>query len=159
MTRRGLKRLLLVAVALPLLVRAVDRFSVLLWCGSTNLEVEFVITDGATGAPVPRACVAIHQEKGGFYEDKDEKEFLLVAGDDGRISKECPGSFCSGAKSTLGLSDTFKVYPPGWVVQVGADGYESSDNIIVNLPENYDKSRRSGDRKAKLIIPVALHKK
>src|SRR5262245_43104795 len=48
-----------------------------------GLGVEFAITDAAIGTPVPGARVEIHQAEGGFYQDRDEREFALVSGSDG----------------------------------------------------------------------------
>jgi hypothetical protein len=101
MARRWWK-LLLIVVAVPLLVWGYDGVQMFYWVGSTDLEVEFAVSDAATGGPISGARVEIQQAKGGFYEDRDEKEFALVTNGDGLASRECRDSMCFGTRSGLG---------------------------------------------------------
>lgn len=53
MSRRGY--LLLSLVAVPLVIVGYDRFTSILWVGSTDLEIEFLVVDAETGDPIPGA--------------------------------------------------------------------------------------------------------
>jgi hypothetical protein len=129
------------------------------WVGHTDLEVEFAITDAATGAPIPSARVEIQQAKGGFYEDRDEKEFVLVAGADEVAHKECRDSMCFGTQSGLRFTDTFVVHLPYWWYRVVAEGYNSPERADLDVLELRRQVRRAGPGKAKLVVPVSLHPK
>ena len=159
MARRWWKRLLVVVIAVPLLVWGYDRVQMIHWVGSTDLEVHFAVTDSATGAPIPGARVEIQQAKGGFYEDRDEKDFVLFSGGDGLASRECRESMCFGTGSGLGFTDTFAVHLPYWRFRVIADGYKSGEWTELDVPRYIRKARRAGPRKAKLVVPVALPKR
>lgn len=97
MRRRWWKWLLAVGLV-PLVVWGCDRMQIAYWVGRTDLEVEFVITDVGTGQPIPGARVEVHSE-GGFYEEQNEQEFVLIADADGVARKECRRSMCFGAQS------------------------------------------------------------
>src|SRR5262245_10689499 len=129
------------------------------WVGSTDLEVEFAITDAAIGTPVPGARVEIHQAEGGFYLDRDEREFALVSGSDGLASQECRESMCFGTKSRLRITNTFVVHLPSWRFRVVADGYEPGEWTNLDVPQYIREARRAGPGKAKLVVPVPLHKR
>jgi hypothetical protein len=159
MARRWCIRLLLAAAVLPLLVWGCDRVQMIYWVGSTDLEVEFVVTDDATGAPVPRARVEVRQSRGGFYEDREEREFVLVGGVDGRARRECRQSMCFGTRSGLGFTDTFAVHLPYWRFRVVAEGYEPGEWTELDVHEYSRRARRAGSGKAELVVPMWLHKR
>jgi hypothetical protein len=60
----------LIAVVLVLL--ALPAFQTVHWVGGIDLEVEFAVTDAATGEPIPNAGVEI-QSEGGFNEEQDPR--------------------------------------------------------------------------------------
>jgi hypothetical protein len=130
MARRRWKRLLIGVIAVPLLVWGCDRVQMIHWVGGTDLEVEFSIADGAAGVPVPGARVEIHQDGGGFYEDQEERELLLVADEDGLARRECRRSMCFGTRSGLGFTDTFAVHLPNWRYRAAADGFETTEWVL-----------------------------
>jgi hypothetical protein len=145
----GLIAVVLVLLALP----AVQKVH---WVGHTDLEVEFAVTDAATGEPIPKAGLEIHSE-GGFYEEREPRDFKLVAGPDGRVSYLCRNSMCFG---TSGLfTDTFVVHLPWWRFRVVADEYEPGEWTELDVPEYIRQARRDGPGKAKLVVPVSLHKR
>jgi hypothetical protein len=158
MARRWRIRLLISAVALPLLVWGFDRVQTIYWVGSTDLEVEFAITDAATGRSVPGAWVEV-QSEGGFYEERDKQEFALVSGADGVARKECRDSMCFGTRSGLRFTDTFVVHLPWWRYRVVAEAYHPTAWANLDVLELRRQVRRAGPGKASLVVPVSLHKR
>jgi hypothetical protein len=156
MARRWWKWLVIGLIAVPLFVWGCDRVQMVHWVGSTNLEVEFDTTDAATGSPIPGARVEIQQAKGGFYEDQDEKEFVLVSGGDGLARKECRESMCFGTRSGLGFTHTFVVHLPYWRFRVVADGYEPGAWTEMDVPQYIRQTRRAGPGKAQLTCRTLL---
>jgi hypothetical protein len=61
------------------------------WVGSTDLTVEFAVKNATTGESVPRAVIEIHSE-GGFYDEREPRDFRLVADPDGRAAYLCRNS-------------------------------------------------------------------
>lgn len=158
MVRRRWKLLLITLIVVPLLVWGCDSVQKIYWVGSTDLEVEFAITDWATGTPVPGGQVEV-QSEGGFYEERDKQEFVLVAGADGLACKECRRIMCFGTRSGLGFTDTFVVHLPWWRFRAVADGYEPGEWIDLDVQEYIRQARRAGPGKAKLVVPVTMHKR
>jgi hypothetical protein len=145
----------LIAGLLVLLVLAASQK--IHWVGSTDLAVEFVVTDAATGEPIPGAAVEIHSE-GGFYEERERRDFRVVASDDGRAAYLCRNSMCFG---TSGLfTDTYAVHVPWWRFRVSAPGYETTTPTTTptNLDESQRNAKEDGPRRAKLVVPVSLRK-
>jgi hypothetical protein len=157
MVRRWWKWMLLVAVALPLLAWGCDRAQTIDWVGRTDLEVEFLATDAATGHPISGASVEV-QSEGGLYEDGDRQEFVLAADSGGVARKECRNSMCFGTHSGLGFTDTFTVHLPWWRFRVVAEGYTGSKWTELDVPQYIRQARRAGAGRAELIVPVALQK-
>ena len=126
------------------------------WVGPTDLQVEFAVTDAATGEPIPGAVVEIHSE-GGFYEEREPRDFRLVAGPDGRVAYLCRNSMCFG---TSGLfTDTYAVHLPWWQFRVSAPGYEPTALTDLDVLEHRRAATRDGARRARLVVPVSLHKR
>jgi hypothetical protein len=143
---------------LPLLVWGCDRLSTFYWVGRTDLEVEFAVTDAATGGPVPGARVEV-QSEGGFYEERDRREFALAADADGVARKECRRSMCFGERSGLGFTDTFMVHLPWWRYRGVAEGYDPTEWAHLAVPEQLGRVRRTGPDKARLVVPVSLQRR
>ncbi len=158
MARRWRIRLLIAAVAVPLLVWGFDRVQTIYWVGSTDLEVEFAVIDAATGGPVPGARVEV-QSEGGFYAEDFEQKFALVADAAGLARKECPRSMCFGTQSGLRFTDTFVVHLPFWRYRVVAERYDPTEWADLDVLERRRQVRRAGPGKAKLVVPVPLHKR
>lgn len=144
-------------LVLLLLVWGFDRFVRSLWVGSTDLMVEFVVTDATSSGPVPGARVEV-QSQGGFYAEDFEQEFALTADAGGLASKECLRCECYGSDSGLRFTDTFAVYLPYWRYRVVAEGYESTEWANLYALEHARQVQRTGPRHAKLIVPVTLAK-
>lgn len=143
-------------IAVPLCVWGYDRVLVIHWVGHTDLDVEFSISDAATGAPIRGARVEIQQTAGGYYEDRDEKGYMLASGDDGLARKVCRSSMCFGTRSGLGFTDTFVVHLPVWRFQAVANGYEPSQWTELDVPHYLQQVRQSGPGEAKLAVAVSL---
>lgn len=111
---------LIVVVLVLLVLPAVQK---VYWVGSTDLEVEFAVTDAATGQPIPKARIDIHSE-GGFYEERERRDFQLVAGPDGRVSYLCRRSMSFGSSGMF--TDTFAVHLPFWQFRVTGPGGQSN---------------------------------
>lgn len=143
---------LIFAVLLLLLLPTVQGID---WVGSTDLEVEFAVTDATTGGPVPGAATEIHSE-GGFYEERQPRDFRLVAGADGRAGHLCRDSMCVGQDSLL--KHTFAVHLPWWQFRVSAPGYEPTEPANLDVLEYRRAAKRVSPRRSQLVVPVSLHK-
>jgi hypothetical protein len=158
MARRWRIRLLIAAIAVPLLILGLDSVQTIHWVGSTDLEIEFAITDAVTGSSIQGARVEV-QSEGGFYAERMKQDFVLVADTEGFARKICGQSMCFGTESGLRLTNTFLVHLPWWRYRVVADGYEPSEWAEMDVIELRRQVRRAGKGKAKLLVPVSLHKK
>jgi hypothetical protein len=156
--RRWWKRLLVAAVVLPLLMWGCDRVQIIYWVGHTDLEVEFAVTDTATGNPVPGTRIEVQSEGGSYAEDL-KQEFVLTADAGGLARKECPRSMCFGTQSGLRFTNTFVVHLPWWRYRVVAEGYNPTERDELDVLELRRQVRRAGPGKAKLVVPVSLHKR
>src|SRR6516164_5441944 len=134
MARRWRRRLLIAAIALPLLVWGFDRVQRIYWVGSTDLEVAFAVTDAATSSPIPGARIEV-QSEGGFYEERDKQEFVLVCDVSGVARKVWRKSMCSGKQSGLLFTNTFAVPLPWWRFRVSAPGFQPSEWVDLNAVE------------------------
>jgi hypothetical protein len=157
MVRRWSKWGFLAAVAVPLLVWSCDQVQTIYWVGSIDLDVEFQVTDRATGNPIPGATVEV-QSEGGFYEERDKHAFVLVADASGVARKECRNSMCFGTQSGLRFTDTFAVHLPWWRFRVVAPGFTPSTWANLDEPRYIQQARRVGPKKARLIVPLSLQK-
>lgn len=124
-----------------------------IWVGSTDLEVEFVVTERLSGDPVPNAVIEIHSE-GGFYAEREPRDFKLTTDSDGVATYVCKENMCSGSKGLF--IDTFSVPSPEWTVQVAAKGYEPTDSEPIQTLQSPRMAKRTGVRKSKLTVPIAL---
>jgi hypothetical protein len=145
------------AAAVPLAVLAWDRLQVVYWVGRADLEVEFLVTDAVNGNAVEGADISIHSE-GGFYQEREEKEFVLRTERDGTARRVCHRSMSFGKRSGFGFTDTFAVHLPWWTYGASAPGYEPSELAYVDVPENWSRSRRMGPGLAKVVVPVTVHR-
>jgi hypothetical protein len=126
------------------------------WVGSADLKVQFLVTDEATGLPVPNATIEI-QSEGGFYDERHPKDFNLVTGPDGCVSYTCCNSMCFG---TSGLfTDSYAVHLPWWQFRVSATGYGTTELVSLDILEYRRLAKRDGPGQAKLVVPVMLNNK
>jgi len=127
------------------------------WVGSTDLIVEFAISEAVAGSPVQGARVEVKSE-GGLYAENFEQVFELVTDADGAARNECLRRMCCGTTSGLGITNTYSVHLPWWRFRVVAMGYESTDWADLNVHEMQQNVRRLGPGKARLVVPVMLRK-
>ncbi|QJW96933.1 hypothetical protein [Frigoriglobus tundricola] len=139
---------LLVLMALPL-------SQTYYWVGSTDLEVEFVVTDAAGDEPVPGAILDIDSE-GGFYEEREPRSFQIVLGPDGRASHVCRRSMCFGQDGLF--THTYAVHLPWWRFRISAKGFQTFGPTNLDDIEYRRAVRRNGPGKSRLVVPVSLHR-
>lgn len=133
------------------------------WVGSTNLTIEFIVTDAETGEPVKDANLAI-LSYGGFYEDgrrlqnseRKEEELKFTTNETGVASYVCRQSMCFGTSSLF--KNTYCVHLPYWYVTVGAAGYTTNEPFSLDELPYRRAVKRVGPQQAKLVVPIALHK-
>lgn len=158
MGRRWRIRLLVIACLLPLVIWGYDHFQTTQWASKTDLEVEFVVTEADSGAPIPGARVEV-QSQGGFYDEKEKQEFALAADSEGTARKECRNSLTSGTRSGLRFTDTSSVNLPWWKYRVSAAGFKTSEWTNIDVPDFRKKVQPDGPHKSKLVVEVSLSKK
>lgn len=125
------------------------------WVGSTDVTIEFVITDADTGDPIEGAEVSVRATEDSSTES-GEHLFSLRSDQHGSARYLRRDNRCGGARSRLGLTDTFAVYPPDWRVEVSAPGNVPAEPFVVgNHPR---RSERTGPGQSRMLIPVALRK-
>ena len=102
----------------------------------------------------------IHQvgPEGGPYHEEGEKSFSLNTDARGVARRACTDIMCSGGHSGLGFGETYSVDLPFWYYQISAPGYETTGVISLHEIENIRQVQQVGPQKAKLIVPVPLHK-
>ena len=102
-----------------LAICAFDCSSHLLWVGSTELEVEFVVVDADTGAPVEGAEIVV-RTGGGWYAGADEERevggFTLRSDVNGCARRVCQSNMVAGEESGLGFTSIRSVYMPRLVI-------------------------------------------
>jgi hypothetical protein len=129
------------------------------WVGGTNLEIEFVITDAVTGQRVPNAAIVIHSE-GGFYLERDDKDFTMRTALDGTAKRVCHEAMCFGTNQEvcgITIKETFCVHLPRWTFQISAPGYEVSESMDLDGLGYQRAVRGVKTVSAKLVVPVALN--
>jgi hypothetical protein len=127
------------------------------WVGGTDLEVEFVVTDAATGEPVEAAEIAIVSE-GGLYRERDEQQFVLRTDREGVARRVCHEAMCSGTRSGLRFTDTYRVHLPWWYFEVSAPGYGSTEPAYLDSPEYGRQVRRVSPGVSKVVVNIRVRK-
>jgi hypothetical protein len=153
-TRRRLKWLILILIPIVLACAYVAMPAVV-WDGSTDLQVEFLIVDGFTGRPIDDAQIHVHAEPGGSCGEKQELTFDLRTNADGVAGRLCESCTSSGTYSLM--VETFGVRPPPWWFQASAEGYlPSTLDYLERRP--YSKQAKRTDRGAILTVRIELFK-
>jgi hypothetical protein len=125
------------------------------WVGRTDLEMHFLVTDAATGQPIPNAVVQIRAEAGGFCDDQENRRFTITADGNGHAKHVCTNCMCFGSRSCF--ENTFAVHLPWWWVNAKAIGYSDSEPEYINVPENSQRVER-GKPFPSIAIPIRLVK-
>ena len=156
--RKFVRYSLIVGVVIALLVLLYDAMGVIRWIGSTELTIEFVVTDAQTGQPLPGAEVYLEAESGWDFEG-NERSLRVTADAEGRVRRGIPNNTCVGSCSNLRLlRDTRAVYVPSWRVTCRASGYQENDPFWLPELPHRQNVRQVGPRKDILIVPIALRK-
>ena len=159
---RYLKRAFWAGLALVAGAILYDRGARLLWDGRTDLTVDFVVTDAATGQPIEGAEIAI-VSSGGLNADgyrlqetgRKTEEFVLKTDGSGTARYVCRGCMRWGSTSGLGLTTTYSVYLPRWCMAARAPGYAETEPFFLN--DAHQRAANAGP-KARIVVSVALHK-
>jgi hypothetical protein len=105
---------------LPLTVwAAAEAIKSTAWIGSTDLEIEFVVKDAATGESIPGAHICVCGER--LLDDAKENTLLLQTDRVGRYHWFEKGVLCTGMSSWW--RETCNVHLPDWYYWVSAPGY------------------------------------
>jgi hypothetical protein len=128
------------------------------WVGSTDLEIEFVVTDAKDGRKLDGTTVSIRAEEGGFCWERDAKAFALRTQADGTAKHLCKACMCFGTKGWN--RDTFAVHLPYWWFQASAPGYLSSEwEYLDDIGTmKYARQVRRGNGLAYLTVRIELVK-
>jgi hypothetical protein len=149
---QGLVLAAIVVVLGMLLLPAIQRAH---WVGSTDLEIEYIVTDAVTGELIKGATITVHAE-GGDCAEREKQRFSLVTDATGSVNRLCKGCMCFG---TSGWNiDTYVVHLPWWYYQVTAEGYSTTAWTELDVIENVRNVLR-GNPAAKLVVPIMLTKK
>jgi hypothetical protein len=143
--------------AIPLAVCVFDRAQRIYWVGSTDLEVEFVVTDAASGQPVEAAELLVYEEVG-LYREARHGTFTLVTDEDGIARRICHDNMCSGTDSGLAFTHTYHVAWPDWLIQVSATGYEPSEPVGLWDVREKCQQQHVGPRHDKLTVRLSVQR-
>jgi hypothetical protein len=133
----------------------------LLWVGNGDLEVEFVVVDADTGAPVEGAEVtvdAIGEWHAGADKEREAGGFTLRTDGSGSARRVCRDTKVVGEDSALGFTNHRSVYMPYWSFHVSAPSYLTSEAAILDQPEYRRAVRWVGHRAYKLEVRVRLQR-
>jgi hypothetical protein len=153
--RKTVRYVLIVLGVVAVVAVIYDRSDIVRWVGSTNLTVEFVVTDSDTGEAI--AGTEILAYPGDGY--PNEIPLRLITDRDGVARWE--GKRTSGGTSSgLRFTDTFSVHLPDWMLVVSAPGYQQPDVSYVNEPGGpfRGKAVETGPNHWRLVVPIALRK-
>src|SRR5947207_2815681 len=119
MVSKGIRYLLVGLALVALAVVLYDRTHIIRWVGSTELTVEFVVTNADTGQPIDGAEIVATNP-----ENQRELPLRWKTDRDG-VARWSGQTTCAGAQSGLRFTDTYSVRPSPWFVSVTAPGYQN----------------------------------
>jgi hypothetical protein len=149
----------LLACGLLVITCVYDRVELIAWVGATDLDVEFVITDADSGAPLPGARVEIHSEGGLLAHEESKGDFVLIVDEDGVAQKARPRCMCHGDRSGLGFTNSFAIHTPWWRFRAVAAGYETPEWAWLDSIDHSRQLQRLGPGRTKLVVPISLTKR
>jgi hypothetical protein len=142
----------------PLAAWYYDRSQMILWDGSTDLEVVFEVTDAESGQPIKNARIIVRVDEGNYDGVVAGKSFELTTDASGLAIHMCRDQWCSGKQSRLSFTDTRHVFVPVWSFRVFAKGYASQLWEELNVPGRGDQVQQLGVRSDKLVVPISRTK-
>lgn len=127
------------------------------WDSSAEVDIYFVITDAATGQPIPGAILELVVVDN--FDPKKVEKLVIPADRAGVAAKEKVRCFAWGTRSGLRITDTHCVgLPSDWTCTAHAPGYASKALWpLCNLEEQGVLQSRPGSP-ATLTLPIALQK-
>jgi hypothetical protein len=130
------------------------------WVGSTDLTVEFVVTDAETGEPIPGAEISIQPEVGVDRSGIPKEGLKLSTQETGTARYLCRDTMCSGTNGPFWFTRSFGVRVPDWIVIVEATHYAEIEPLWISAsPATYRRTiERDGPKQARLIVPISLRK-
>ena len=154
-TRHGLRILCGLGILLVLAMVLLPVVQDVAWVGSTDLTVEFTVTDADTGLPVEGAAIFVHDELNSRANSMPAKPRFVT--DRAGLARETfPDQMTHGHRCYLTFTDTRSVRVPYWRVWVTAPGFSETEPVLIT---SYEKSvQRLGPREDRLVVPIALRK-
>lgn len=162
--RTKLRALCAVGIVLVLLLMALALSVGIRWVGTTDLAVEFFVTDARTGAPIRGAELAV-VNYGGFDEDGrrmrrdriESERFALRTDDNGFAHRVAMRTTCSGHSSRITpFRDTFAAAEPLWHIVVSAPGYRTTEEKHLGELCDTRAVERTAPGQSRLVVRVAL---
>jgi hypothetical protein len=124
--------------------------------GFTDLEIEFLVEDAATHAPIPGALVEV-QSFTGNVDHPHQTESVLTTDESG-LARTTSAAWFDESSSLLGFTSSFSVNPPNWVFRVSAPEYPTNELLDLHSPACKRNSFRTGPRTSKLQVRISLQK-
>ena len=150
---KTVRKVLLVAGLLGLGVLIYDAMGKIAWVGSTELMIEFVVTDADTGQPLERAELEVYDEVPARGHDSF---FRLTTDSDGRARQE-RRRMTAGRQSNLRLLyDSRSVNIPSWRIVCAAPGYKRSEPFWLPESTHRHNVERLGPERDRLVVLIAL---
>jgi hypothetical protein len=125
--------------------------------GFTDLEIEFLVEDAATHAPIPGALIDVQSFTGNA--DHTLKTECVLMTDESGLARTTTEAVFDDSSSLLGIASSFSVNPPNWVLRVSAPEYATNELLDLHSPACVRKSAHTGPHKSKLQVRVSLQKK
>jgi hypothetical protein len=129
--------------------------SVTAWVGHKDLQVQFLVTDANSGAPVPNATIHIRAEAGGFCSDRDPMQFTVATDSKGIATRTIKQCMCFGKQGMF--QDSFGMHLPLWWCHASAEGFTPSEPISLEAPE-YARRVKRLRLNAELTVELQLRK-
>jgi hypothetical protein len=144
------------ALLLGLLI-LLNIYAGIMWVGGADIEISFVVTDRASGKPIPGSQITVQAEKPGFCHDDGERHFVLTTGADGIAKKSAKDCMCFG-EADLFFS-TWGTHVPDWQFIAEAAGYNSSERVHLSSVRHLVKRPSGPTNVAHLNVPIVLNAK
>jgi hypothetical protein len=142
------------------------------WVGSTDLTIEFVVTDVQTGAPIRGATVSLFSGAGSREEVPSARregfghqvsavalgpaQIELATNELGTVRHVCRETICFGTRGPV--TDSCALHLPDWNIAVSAAGYTNSAPVSLEVLPGRRAIERTGPGQMRFVVPVELTK-